>query len=91
MSKKEENNITIIKDTSKTLEEQLAHRPDVQSLVDRNIIKDPKVAPALQQHLEELEKRKIEDNLRHKIDHRPSPAELVEHNILKVAPENITP
>ncbi|GAN03262.1 rpel repeat protein [Mucor ambiguus] len=69
--------------TSKALEAQLAHRPDVQDLVDRNIIKDPKVAPAIQQQREELEKRKIEDSLRHKIDHRPSPETLVEQNILK--------
>lgn len=55
----------------------------MQDLVDRNIIKDPKVAPAIQQQREELERRKIEDTLRHKIDHRPTPEELVEHNILK--------
>lgn len=83
----------------------MAHRPDIQDLVDRNIIKgkkksenitsqkdketcntfiiDPKVAPAIQQHRDELEKRKIEDALRHKIDHRPTAEALVEQNILK--------
>jgi hypothetical protein len=30
-----------------------------------------------------LEKRKIEDALRHKINHRPTAEELVEQNILK--------
>jgi hypothetical protein len=45
--------------------------------------KDPKIAPAIQQHREELEKRKIADNLRHKIDHRPTAEELAEKNILK--------
>lgn len=85
------------------LEAQLAHRPDVQDLIDRNIIKgkikninetkekcnlklslpDPKVAPAIQQHREELEKRKIEDSLRHKIDHRPTAESLIEQNILR--------
>lgn len=44
---------------------------------------DPKVAPAIQQQRDELEKRKIEDMLRHKIDHRPTPESLVEQNILK--------
>ncbi|KAG1222506.1 hypothetical protein G6F68_020624 [Rhizopus microsporus] len=59
-----------------------SQRPDVQDLVDRNIIKDPKVAPAIQQQREELERRKIEDTLRHKIDHRPTPDELVALSIL---------
>lgn len=45
--------------------------------------KDPKVAPAIQQQRDELEKRKIEDSLRHKIDHRPAVETLVEQNILK--------
>lgn len=44
---------------------------------------DPKIAPAIQQQRDELEKRKIEDSLRHKINHRPTPGELVEQNILK--------
>lgn len=51
--------------------------------MDRNIIKDPKIAPAIQQQREELERRKIEDSLRHRIDHRPSTEELMDHNILK--------
>jgi len=33
--------------------------------------------------MEELEKRKIQDALRHKINHRPLPSELIDHNILK--------
>ena len=44
--------------------------------------KDPKVAPALQQHMDELSKAKVQDNLRHKIDHRPTREELVEQKIL---------
>lgn len=44
---------------------------------------DPKIAPAIQQQRDELEKRKIEDSLRHKINHRPTPEALVEQNILK--------
>ncbi|KAI8061504.1 uncharacterized protein B0P05DRAFT_557337 [Gilbertella persicaria] len=79
--------MTVPENPSKVLEAQLAHRPDVQELVDRNIIKDPKVAPAIQQQRDELEKRKIEDSLRHKIDHRPTPETLVEQNILKADPK----
>lgn len=99
--------LAVPENPSKALETQLAHRPELQDLVERNIIKgivlkesgfhlifdhhcntfilmiDPKVAPALQQHRDELEKRKIEDSLRHKIDHRPTPEALVEQNILK--------
>ncbi len=41
------------------------------------------MAPAIQQYRDELEKRKIEDMLRHKIDHRPTAESLVEQNILK--------
>ncbi|KAG0733412.1 hypothetical protein G6F57_007356 [Rhizopus arrhizus] len=83
--------MTVPENPAKVLEAQLAQRPDVQDLVDRNIIKDPKVAPAIQQQREELERRKIEDTLRHKIDHRPTPEELVEHNILKGDPTEVAP
>ncbi|CAO3680364.1 unnamed protein product [Umbelopsis vinacea] len=61
----------------------LSHRPEQQELVDKNILKDPKIAPSLQQHREELAKRQIEDSLRHKIESRPTREDLVEHNILK--------
>ncbi|KAI8581718.1 hypothetical protein K450DRAFT_230843 [Umbelopsis ramanniana AG] len=61
----------------------LSHRPDQQELVEKNILKDPKIAPSLQQHREELAKRQIEDSLRHKIEARPKKEDLVEHNILK--------
>ncbi|KAI9265120.1 hypothetical protein BDA99DRAFT_507771 [Phascolomyces articulosus] len=46
-------------------------------------MKDPKVAPALQQHMDELSKAKIQDSLRHKIDSRPTRDELVEQKILE--------
>ncbi|KAI8389459.1 hypothetical protein BD560DRAFT_381717 [Blakeslea trispora] len=79
--------MTVPENPSKVLETQLAQRPDVQELIDRNIMKDPKVAPAIQQQREELEKRRIEDSLRHKIDHRPAVETLVEQNILKTDPK----
>ncbi|KAG0190140.1 hypothetical protein DFQ28_002452 [Apophysomyces sp. BC1034] len=65
------------------MDDFLSHRPAAQELVAKNILGDPKIAPAIQQQRSELNKRKIEDKLRHKIDHRPSREELVEHNILK--------
>ncbi|KAM3578899.1 hypothetical protein VKS41_008692 [Umbelopsis sp. WA50703] len=61
----------------------LSHRPEQQELVEKNILKDPKVAPSLQQQREELAKKQIQDSLRHKIDSRPTKEDLVEHNILK--------
>ncbi|ORX60694.1 hypothetical protein DM01DRAFT_1165200 [Hesseltinella vesiculosa] len=68
--------------TENPLETFLVSRPDVQDLVEKNILKDPAVAPALQSHREELNKRKVEDSLRHKIDHRPTPEALFKQNIL---------
>ncbi|KAI7859335.1 hypothetical protein BDC45DRAFT_497384 [Circinella umbellata] len=68
---------------NKDLDSLLSHRPEAQELVDRGIMKDPKVAPALQQHKEELNKAKIQDSLRHKIDHRPTREELVDQKILE--------
>ncbi|KAI1320842.1 hypothetical protein EDD11_009799 [Mortierella claussenii] len=64
------------------LEHLLQERPAPEKLVEKNILKDPKVAPALQQHAEDLKKAKLEDALSHKLEHRPSVSELVEHNIL---------
>ncbi|KAI9314028.1 hypothetical protein BX666DRAFT_1969471 [Dichotomocladium elegans] len=69
--------------TETKLDNFLSHRPDAQELVEKNILKDPKVAPALQQHLEDLEKARLQDALRHKIEHRPTRDELVEQHILE--------
>ncbi|KAI8088742.1 uncharacterized protein BX664DRAFT_331268 [Halteromyces radiatus] len=67
------------------LESFLSRRPDAKDLVDKNILKDPHVAPAIQQQRDELSKRRVEDSLRHKISHshRPSPESLVQQNILQ--------
>lgn len=43
---------------------------------------DPKIAPALQQHAEELKKSQLEDVLNSKLEHRPPASELIDHNIL---------
>ncbi|KAI8069657.1 hypothetical protein BC940DRAFT_297219 [Gongronella butleri] len=65
------------------LDSFLASRPEAQELVNRGIMKDGKLAPALQQQADELSKRHVEDVLRHKIDQRPTREQLVEQNILK--------
>ncbi|KAJ8663192.1 hypothetical protein O0I10_001369 [Lichtheimia ornata] len=72
-------------ENTQRLDNFLTQRPDAQELVDKNILKDPKVAPALQQQRDELSKARIQDTLRHKIDHRPTREELVEHHILEPA------
>lgn len=43
---------------------------------------DPKIAPALQLHAEELKRAKLESALAHKIETRPSATQLVNNNIL---------
>lgn len=47
---------------------------------------DPKIAPALQQHAEELKKSQLEDVLNFKLEHRPPASELIDHNILHGSP-----
>ncbi|KAI9247227.1 hypothetical protein BY458DRAFT_446453 [Sporodiniella umbellata] len=75
----------------KNLENQIAHRSNVQDLVDRNIMRDPRVAPAIQRQQEDLERRQVKDSLRHKIDHRPSLEELIDRNIMKGSHLSVAP
>ncbi|KAF9897820.1 hypothetical protein BX616_004932 [Lobosporangium transversale] len=65
------------------LDKFLKERPAPEELVERNILKDPKVAPALQQQAEELKKAQLENTLNHKLEHRPPVSELVNHHILQ--------
>jgi RPEL repeat len=72
------------------------HRPTTEELKQRNILKDSKVAPALQSAQvpppptqsrltftkSELERKKLEDELSAKLSIRPDPEELVEKHIL---------
>ncbi|KJE93458.1 hypothetical protein CAOG_04246 [Capsaspora owczarzaki ATCC 30864] len=69
--------------TGITLDQKLASRPDKETLVERNILKDSHLAPALQAAEEELKKQRMEDKLNHMIEHRPPVHDLVEHNIIK--------
>lgn len=65
------------------LDDLIAHRPSAKELQEKNILKDTKVAPSLQQKQEELRKKQIEDALAEKLAHRPEEKELKEHGILK--------
>ncbi|EJD02987.1 uncharacterized protein FOMMEDRAFT_44663, partial [Fomitiporia mediterranea MF3/22] len=66
----------------KNLEKQLAKRPEKSELVEKNILKDDRVAPALQAAREQLEKSKLQDKLGQALQHRPKPEELVKEGIL---------
>ena len=65
------------------LKKGLENRPDRDTLVERNILPDSTVAPALQGHQKELEKHMRADNLEKGLQHRPSPDELVKKGILE--------
>jgi len=51
-------------------------------LEERNIIKDTKVAPAIQSAKVELEKARLEDELSQKLAARPDPSSLIKERIL---------
>ncbi|CAE6536114.1 unnamed protein product [Rhizoctonia solani] len=64
------------------LEKSLKERPEKQDLVDRNILKDSKVAPSLQAAQDKLQRAQLEDKLDKALGSRPKPEELVDHGIL---------
>jgi len=64
------------------LERSLQERPDRKDLVDKNILKDTHVSPALQGKQAELERARLQDKLDQALQHRPKPEELVEQGIL---------
>jgi len=66
-----------------SLEKQLGSRPKKDELVDRNILKDDSVAPALQATKEKLQRSQLEDKLAHALQARPKAEELVQEGILK--------
>jgi len=69
--------------TRKKLERQLSLRPEKKELVDRNILKDSSVAPALQAAQAELQRSQLEDKLDQALQQRPAAEELVKDGILK--------
>jgi len=66
-----------------SLETQLHSRPMREELVDRNILKDDSVAPALQAAKERLQRSQLEDKLAQALQARPKAEELVQEGILK--------
>ncbi|KAF9965391.1 hypothetical protein BGZ70_004919 [Mortierella alpina] len=71
-----------LRKSNEELDKFLKDRPNQKELVERNILKDPKIAPALQHQAEELKRAKLETALAHKIESRPPASELIDHNIL---------
>jgi hypothetical protein len=66
-----------------SLKKGLEHRPDRESLVERNILPDSNAAPALQAHQRELEKHMRRDSLEKKLADRPKPEDLIREGILE--------
>jgi len=66
-----------------SLEKQLNARPQKDELVERNILRDDSVAPALQAARERLQKQQLQDKLGHALQTRPKAEELVEEGILQ--------
>ena|SRR5271156_39875 len=66
-------------------------RPTSEELKQRNILKDSKVAPALQAAQAELERKRLEDELSAKLSIRPKPDELVDQNILSRTSPSLPP
>ncbi|KAI0356174.1 hypothetical protein OH77DRAFT_1423770 [Trametes cingulata] len=70
-------------EAAQKLEKSLAQRPDKHELIERNILKDDSVAPALQAAKEKLQRSQLEDKLEHALQARPKPEELIKGAILK--------
>jgi len=65
------------------LDKQLQNRPEKNDLVERNILKDDRVAPALQAAKEQLERSQLQDKIGQALLNRPKPEELVKEGILQ--------
>jgi len=65
------------------LEKDLNARPTKNELVERNILKDDRVAPALQAAKEKLQRSQLEDKLDQALQQRPKVEELIKEGILK--------
>jgi len=74
---------TLDPETVNKLDDAISHRPEKQDLVDRNILKDDSVAPALQAAREQLQRAQLENKIDHGLQHRPTPEDLVKKGILQ--------
>ncbi|KAF8548742.1 hypothetical protein OG21DRAFT_1470893 [Imleria badia] len=77
---------TLDQATVQALERRLSNRPEKEELMDRNILKDDSVAPALQAARDKLQRSQLEDNLSHAIKQRPRPEELVDRGVISSDP-----
>jgi hypothetical protein len=73
---------TLDPETVNKLDKAISHRPEKQELVDRNILKDDNIAPALQAARDQLQRAQLEDKLDHELQNRPTADELVQKGIL---------
>lgn len=74
---------TLDPDTVTKLDKAIGHRPEKQELVDRNILKDDGVAPALQAARDQLQRAQLEDKLDQGLQHRPTADDLVKKGIMQ--------
>jgi len=74
---------TLDQDAVNKLDKAIGQRPEKQELVDRNILKDDKVAPSLQAAKEQLERAQLQDKIDHGLQNRPTPDDLVKKGILQ--------
>ncbi|KAI0758328.1 hypothetical protein BC629DRAFT_1124610 [Irpex lacteus] len=65
------------------LEKRLNLRPDKNDLIERNILKDDKVAPSLQAARDKLQRSQLEDKLDQALLQRPKREELIREGILE--------
>ncbi|KAI9140676.1 hypothetical protein BKA69DRAFT_490791 [Paraphysoderma sedebokerense] len=73
-----------------TVEGRLSQRPSVEDLVDKGVIMDQKIAPAIQQSLKDLERAQLETNLKGKVDRRPELDDVVSRGIMS-DPTSVAP
>ncbi|KAH8921096.1 hypothetical protein BT69DRAFT_359364 [Atractiella rhizophila] len=59
------------------------HRSTKEELVNRNILRESKVAPALQEKQKTLEESQLKDRLKTALEARPEPEKLVQEGILQ--------
>jgi len=74
---------TLDQDTVEKLDKAISHRPEKQELVEKNILKDDNVAPALQAAKEQLQRAQLEDKIDHGLQSRPKADDLVKKGILQ--------
>ncbi|KAI0686358.1 hypothetical protein BC835DRAFT_458903 [Cytidiella melzeri] len=74
--------LSIDPQAAEALEKRLTQRPEKQELVERNILKDDKVAPSLQAARDKLQRSQLEDKLDQALLQRPKREELIREGIL---------